>query len=174
MLIHPNTIALTTVLLCTAFLFSPVMAQELQITRSISPQSPESGDIVTVTIDLPPSFFGGVIENIPEGFSYEGTDYPQDAIRQQGKYLIFAVTGEEKINYKLRMPDSGCGYLTGEWEDFKTSQKGKIEDTFLATPGIDISSCACTAQTPGFAVLQAFFAIFATLFAINIRKVTDR
>lgn len=169
MRIHPKKIVLLILLLCIAFIITPAMAQELQIIRSISPQSPGSGDIVTVTIDLPPSFFGGVIEKIPEGFSFVNTDYPSDALKQRDQSLIFALTGEDKIIYTLQVPDSGCGYLSGEWEEFGTGQKGAISRTFLATPGIDASSCSCTAQTPGFAFLQAVFAAFAAVCTIKFR-----
>lgn len=159
MVFYRRTIALISCFTCLIILMCPVTADGQQITRVVSPESPAAGELVTVTLNMPPSFFGGVIEIIPEGFTFEGTSHPSDAVKKAGQTVIFAVTGEDEINYTIRMPDSGCGYLNGNWENLGEKTSGTIPTTLLSTPGADTSKCTGVKQSPGFVLYTAIFAV---------------
>lgn len=147
--------------ICIAVFCIPAGAANEQIARSVSPGSPAAGSIVTVTMVLPPSFFGGIIETLPDGFTYIDTTHPEDATRKEGQIVIFAITGEDEITYTVKMPDNGCGYLNGKWENVGTGEKGTIPATLLSTPGADTSSCTGTQQSPGFGLFCALCALSA-------------
>ncbi len=164
------------ILLSIACLVSLVMfsclvtAAEPKIERAVYPQSQGSSDEVTVTITLPVSFFGGIIEEVPEGFTFTGTAHPLDGVKQDGQTIIFAVTGEDEIQYTIRMPETGCGYLNGYWEDVEAKTSGTIPATLLSTPGADLSSCTGKARSPGFGGLQAILSISAAALCIILLR----
>lgn len=149
--------------LCTLTLLCiPACAADTLIARTISPASPVQGETVTVTLSLPPAFFGGVIEQLPEGFMFGGTSHPQNGMRQSGRTVIFAVTDEEQITYTVRVPPAGCGTITGEWENIGSRRSGNIPATVIATAGTDPASCGTgTRQSPGFGLPAAAIACLA-------------
>jgi hypothetical protein len=159
MVFYRRTITLIACSICLFIILCPVTADGQQIMRVFSPESPAAGEVVTVTLTMPPSFFGGVIETIPEGFIFEGTSHPSDAVKKVGQTVIFAATGEDEIKYTIRMPDSGCGYLNGNWENLGEKTSGTIPSTLLSTPGADTSKCTGVKQSPGFALYTAIFAV---------------
>jgi len=155
---HPVATLVISVV-CLALLCSPVTGASQQITRTIPSHPAGAGELVTVTLTVPPSFFGAIVETLPEGFSFEGTSHPDDAVKQAGQTVIFALTGEEAITYTVRMPDAGCGYLNGQWGDFGAKTSGTIPATLLATPSADLSSCAGVQQSSGFGIMAALLAV---------------
>jgi len=146
-------------IVCLALLCSPVTAAGQQITRTVPPNSLGAGELMTVTLNVPPSYFGAIVETLPDGFSFAGTSHPDDAVQQVGRTVIFAVTGEEVITYTVRMPDTGCGYLNGQWEDLGAKTSGTIAATLLSTPDADLSSCTGAKQSPGFSIMAALLAV---------------
>ncbi|WP_157202304.1 hypothetical protein [Methanoplanus limicola] len=149
---------------------APALAGGMQVTRDIQPETPQGGETVTMTVSLPPSYYGGIIEKIPEGFDYAGSEHPADAVKTDGQNVIFAVTGEEEIVYSIKMPEDGCGYLYGEWEDFSSGLKGSTEETLLTTPGADTSDLKSNQKSPGFASFQVLAALSALACIYVIRR----
>ncbi|OPY37800.1 MAG: hypothetical protein A4E35_01082 [Methanoregula sp. PtaU1.Bin051] len=143
---------LITCVVLVAMLGSPVNAADQQIMRTILPVSTGPEESVTVTLTIPPSFFGGVIETLPEGFTFSGTSHAADAVKRDGQTVIFAMTGEREIKYTILMPSAGCGYINGRWEDVGAKTSGTIPATLLVTPGADTSSCTGAQKSPGFGI----------------------
>lgn len=146
-----------------------VTAADTSIQRTFDPVSPQPGQAVNVTITLPPSFFGGVVETIPEGFTYEGSPHVADGTRQSGQNVIFAVTGEESLSYTLRAPAEGCGVFRGTWENVGTNTIGEIPAEVIAVAGSDPSKCSTAQPSPGFSSLAALGA--CALIGLAIWKV---
>jgi hypothetical protein len=139
--------------------------------RTISPELPVPGEPVNITVMLPTDFFGGVIEELPDGFIFTGTSHPEDGVKQVDHMIIFAITGEEEIMYTIQMPASGCGIITGEWEDIRTGISGDIHETVLAPAGTDPASCReCVHQSPGFDITVIICACIAAALAISLRR----
>lgn len=136
-------------------LSGPAIAADIIIPRSFDPASPQPGQSVNVTITLPPSFFGGIVEIIPDGFTYEGTSHAADGTRQSGQNVIFAVTGEGRITYSIRAPAEGCGVFRGTWENAGTKTRGDIPAEVIAVAGSDPSHCSAAQPSPGFSSLAA-------------------
>lgn len=135
-------------------LFStPATAGESPVTRSFYPDSPEPGGLVTVTLSLPPAFFGGIVERLPAGFSFVETSHPMDGVVRNGQTVIFAITGEDVVQYSMRVPSSGCGAIQGTWEDLGGKNGGEIPPTGIAVAGTDPSSCARPPHASGLNVL---------------------
>jgi hypothetical protein len=150
-LIYSFTRGICCFILCGALLLcTPVMAADAGIVRSVEPALSETGGMVNITVTLPPSFFGAIREQLPEGYTYAGTSHPGDGVRQSGQSLIFAVTGEDTVRYSITAPQSGCGVIRGTWENVGTKTRGEIPATVLAVTGSDPSHCSTAPHTPGF------------------------
>lgn len=139
-------------ILTVVFLLIPctAIAADTSFQRTLDPVSPQPGQTVNVSISLPPSFFGGVVETIPEGFTYEGSSHMAGGTRQSGQTVIFAVTGEDSVTYTIRAPASGCGIIRGKWDDVGTGTKGQIPADVIAVAGSDPSKCSTVPHSPGF------------------------
>lgn len=155
----PRCIAAGIALILLAALIIPVNAAGMAPQRTIAPAQPQPGGIANITITLPSGYFGGIIETLPEGFTFEGTSHPQDGVTQSGRMVIFAVTGEDSVSYAIRAPASGCGVIAGKWEDLGTGVKGEIPVEIITVAGSDSSHCSTVPHTPGFSWLVALAAV---------------
>lgn len=70
---------------------------------------------------------GGIIETLPEGFSYLGSSLPETQVKLEGQKLIFALLEDKKISYKLKAPASGTGFFSGKWEAVLSEEKGEVQ-----------------------------------------------
>jgi len=140
---------------CILLLFTPVIAADPGIERTLTPVSPNPGELVNVTILVPPAFFGGIIEQLPDGFTFGSTSHPQAGVQQSGNTIIFAVTGENIIRYTIRAPVSGCGEITGRWENVGTKATGTVPSTVISVAGTDPSRCSPSQHSPGFDMITA-------------------
>ena len=102
---------------------------------------PETDVLVTIAA----SGYGasGIIEeNIPEGFSYVGTDLPGGAVEVSGQAVSFIVLGEESINYTVTAPaETGSYAFSGTLKDINKTKVDIAGDTDLlvGNPGIVIT-----------------------------------
>jgi hypothetical protein len=159
----------TFMLQCTPALAADNMGEGIM--RTISPEFPVPGEQVDITISLPPGFFGGVIEELPDGFIFMGTSHPEEGTKQIGRTIIFAVTGEEEITYTVQMPLTGCGIITGEWEDIGTGISGDLPETVLAPEGTDPASYRKSVQqSPGFGITVLIYACLAAALPVCLRR----
>ncbi|MEN6609791.1 MAG: hypothetical protein ABFC24_03035 [Methanoregulaceae archaeon] len=150
----PRRIRILCIALCGILLLClPGNATDTGIVRSYSPQTPQPGELITVTLTLPPSFYGGIVEILPGEFAFANSSNTSDGARQSGQNVIFAVTGEEKITYTIIAPAEGCGVIRGTWENIETRKSGEIASTVIAVEGSDPSQCNTSRQSPGFSAL---------------------
>jgi hypothetical protein len=147
------------------------MAADTEIARSFSPETPMPGELVTVSLSAPPSFFGGIVEQLPEGFTFVETSHPQDGVKQYGQMVIFAITGEEMVQYTVRSPASGCGVIQGRWENIGTKASGDTPASVVAVAGTDPSHCTVPQHTPGFGAITAATACSGAAIIILTRTV---
>ena len=112
-----------------AVLVSPVMAEEAEVVRSFSTTSPSPGDEFTVTLSISGIQIGGIVETIPDGFTFpeHPSDYHHYEVSGQG--IAFAVMDETtEIKYKVEAPSSDIGAFSGFWEDFLNKINGTVQD----------------------------------------------
>lgn len=164
---YPSVILCGLLVLC-----SSVMAADTGIVRSIDPELAGPGGMVNITLTLPPSFFGGISEQLPEGYTFKGTSHPKDGVKQTGQSIVFAVTGEETVRYTVIAPQSGCGVIRGKWENVGTKVTGTIPATVIAVKGTDPSRCSTAPHTPGFSGPAALAA--CTLIGLAVFWKVDR
>ena len=158
---------------CTILLFLiPAGAAGDSFTRSISPITPEPGEIVSVTLIPPSGFFGGIIEELPEGISYAGSSHPTEGVRQHDQTIIFAITGEERVIYSVNVAPGRCGVITGKYENIKTKESGIMPQTVVAPIGSDPFSCSKTAAQSSLWEMTALAGICIT--AVLVRRSTEK
>ncbi|MBN1432705.1 MAG: hypothetical protein JW931_08015 [Methanomicrobiaceae archaeon] len=159
-----------TITLISLIFICPVAASGDQVTRSVTPELPGPGEVVDVVITLPDGFFGAVVEELPEGFQYAGSQHPSGGIKFSEQTLVFAVTGEKEIKYSIRIPGEGCGWLKGTWENLGDSSEGDITAVLISTPGADPESCGSSNKSPGFGALIAISGCFAGMLVLIHRR----
>lgn len=108
---------------------SPVVADGAEIVRDASTTEPGSDSEFTITLKISGTDVAGIVEYIPEGFTYVGSEHPEDQVSQSGQNIIFSVIGETEINYQVMAPSSGEGLFTGVWYDPMGEVEGAIADT---------------------------------------------
>ena len=108
---------------------SPVFAEGIEVVRDTSTTEPIPDSEFTVTLKISGTDVAGIVEYIPEGFTYVGSEHPEDQVSQYGQNIIFSVIGETDISYQVRAPSSGKGSFTGVWYDPIDEMEGTIVDT---------------------------------------------
>ena len=89
----------------------PVDATSHSAVRSFSaPWIPPSGRLeVTIAVsDYGP--FGQVVETLPSGFSYEGSDLSDSAVAVEGQTVAFTLLGDERFTYTVAAPSAEGSY----------------------------------------------------------------
>lgn len=131
---YKKTKALIAVLLAITVLSTlaaPAMADEVSITRGFSTDSPPPNTELDVILTISGLQIGGIVETIPDGFTYVDTMHPLDQVNVSGQRIAFAVINETSIEYQVRAPASGRGTFTGIWEDLLNETNGTIADTSI-------------------------------------------
>lgn len=134
-------------LFCLALLLMviPVAACGTPVTRSLSTAEPGAGEIFIVSLSIEGITLGGVVETLPDGYTFAGTEHPDDRVLVRGQKIAFAVMNDTSITYSVKAPASGSGDITGEWEDFIAESHGQVAASHVAVDGI---------EAPGWATLQ--------------------
>ena len=127
-------------LFCLIFLLMvvPVAACGTPVIRSLSTAEPGAGEVFTVSLAVEGMTLGGVVETLPDGYTFAGTDHPGDRVLVRGQRVAFAVTNETSITYSVQAPASGSGDITGTWEDFIAESHGETPASHVAVDGIDV------------------------------------
>ncbi len=121
----------------------PAWAGGITVSRDIDPSSVPAGGEVLVTLSIDGMDAGGIVETIPEGFSFVETSFPADRYHISGQKLIFAVIGESEITYRVRAETADSRVFTGTWNDAVNKEEGTIPPTGInggsgaALAGID-------------------------------------
>ncbi len=122
-----SLLTLIFILLCTAPLTFPALAEESSVTRSFSTENPAPDEEFDVTLTISGLRAAGIVESIPEGFTYIETEYPGDGrVDVSGKDLVFSVLDDGKIVYRIKAPASGSGTFKGRWNDILNQKEGTI------------------------------------------------
>ncbi|WP_255335711.1 hypothetical protein [Methanosarcina sp. KYL-1] len=109
-------------------LTSPAAAEDSSITRSFSKENPAPNEEFEVILTISGLRAAGIVESIPEGFTYVSTSYPADGrVSVSGQNLVFSVLDDRKIVYRVKAPVSGSGNFEGQWNDILNQKKGTIQ-----------------------------------------------
>ncbi len=135
-------------LLCLLLLLMmiPVAACSAPVTRNLSTGEPGAGEVFTVTLSVEGMPRGGLVETLPAGYTFAGTDHPGDRVLVRGQKVAFALTDETTITYSVQAPVSGSGDITGTWEDFVAESHGEIPASRVAVDGIDVPGTTAPAE----------------------------
>ncbi|WP_332448990.1 hypothetical protein [Methanoculleus sp.] len=126
-------------LFCIALLLMivPVAVSGASVARTLSTTEPGAGEVFEVSLSLEGMALGGVVETLPAGYAFAGTDHPDDRVLVRGQQAGFAVMNETRITYSVRAPATGSGDLTGTWEDFLGESDGAVAASHVAVDGIE-------------------------------------
>jgi len=113
----------------TVFCVVPAWAGDVTVSRKVDQSSVPVGGEVLVTLSINGMSAGGIVETIPEGFSFLETSCPVDNYRISGQKLTFAVIGEPEITYRVRAETAGSRTFTGTWNDAVDKEEGTIAPT---------------------------------------------
>lgn len=129
------------VLLATAALLAgtatAVTHTEVESVTRYAPSgpAPDAEFDVTLRISSELPLVVGIVETIPEGFSFVSTTHPAGNYSVSGQKVAFAVIDEKEIKYKVIAPPSGEGTFTGTWIDMLSEKKESIADTTVIVGG---------------------------------------
>ncbi len=151
--IKGGVLLLVAMCLFVGALATPVMAEEISVTRSFSTISPSPNSEFDVMLTISDLNIGGIVETLPERFSYVSTTHPSDQVRISGQKIAFAVINETEITYKVKASSSGEGTFTGKWVDLLVLspelEEGKERWETIADGMVIVEAAATpTAATP--------------------------
>ncbi|PKL62336.1 MAG: hypothetical protein CVV31_06505 [Methanomicrobiales archaeon HGW-Methanomicrobiales-2] len=144
----------------------PVAASGAPVIRSLSTAEPGAGEVFDVSLSIEGVALGGVVETLPAGYAFAGTDHPDDRVLVRGQQVAFAVMNDTRITYSVRAPAAGSGDITGQWEDFLGESDGQVGAAHVAVDGIETATESRGDNPPAqeaaspFAALAAVAALF--------------
>ena len=126
-----RTVLLFAMLFVTSVLILSTAAGAATSTRSL-PDSVNVGDFFTVSITVADyGTFGGIVETIPNGFTYDGSTLGESQVIEDGNSVRFILYGEENFEYTVTAPSTEGTYtFNGIVKD---------EDLYESTVGGDTS-----------------------------------
>ena len=120
----------------------PVDATGHSATRSFSATSVIAGGTVEVTIEVADlGGFGGVVETLPDGFSYVSTTLADEPVID-GQDVTFALLDEDSFTYTVRAPDAlGAHTFHGVVKDnaLDSNEVGGDSDVMVMASGLEAS-----------------------------------
>ncbi|WP_292490274.1 hypothetical protein [Methanoculleus sp. 10] len=154
-------------LLCIALLLMvvPAAASGTPVTRALSTAEPGAGETFTVSLSIEGMALGGVVETLPAGYAFAGTDLPDDRVLVREQKIAFAVMNDTRITYSVRAPASGSGEITGRWEDFIGGTDGAVPASHVAVDGIETAAASGGAD-PAVREAGSPFAVLAAVAGI--------
>ena len=148
-------------------LAAPVVAEE-KVTRSVSTTNPAPNEDFNVTLMIVFQI-GGIVETIPEGFTFVSTTHPPEQYNVSGQNIRFVVINEPEIKYSVKAPSSGSGTFKGLWEDVLNEIKGTLADTNVAVKsacGEGSRSAVIHSGMPWFIIITAI--VVAAIVVIGV------
>ncbi|WP_406657664.1 hypothetical protein V7O62_03655 [Methanolobus sp. ZRKC2] len=136
-------------LIIAILLSSTAIAEEIQVIRTLSTTNPTESSEFIVTLSVSGTDVIGIVENIPEGFSYTSTDHPETQTNQSQQQIIFSLVEETQIVYRVEAPSSGSGKFTGIWYDPLAKTEGAIEDTTVNVKSKSSSTSSSKGSSSG-------------------------
>ncbi len=139
-----SLLSLIFIILFIASFTVPALAEESDVTRSFSTEKPAPNEEFDVTLTISGLRAAGIVENIPDGFTYIETEFPGDGrVDVSGQNLVFSVLDDGKIVYRVKAPASGSGTFEGRWNDILNQEEGTIQASEVS---VDPDSKAAKAQ----------------------------
>ncbi len=159
------------------FAIAPIVTAEAPAaTRTLSTTSPVPDSTFEVMLDLSGFQIGGVVETIPEGFTFSSTTHPSNRTYRSGQKVVFVVINETSLKYDVRAPSEGRGTLSGTWYDALNGTTGDIERTDVSvriaetpTPSPlskQKQTPAPSPPTPGYKAVFALTGLFTVAYMI--------
>ncbi len=144
-------------------------AMGAEVTRIISTANPAPGSTFDVTLRITGLQIGGIVERIPDGFTFVSTTHPRNQTEISGQNVIFAVLNETLITYRVRAPaGGGSGIFRGEWYDALNITRGDIESkrvNVVATPSPPSPAAGSTpVPTPGFYLIACIVGLIIAVY----------
>ena len=99
----------------------------IAVTRTLSTNTPAPGSTFHVFINISGLRVGGIVETIPEGFTFVSTTHPSNQTYVSGQKVVFVVLNETSIRYEVRAPSQGSGTFSGTWYDALSEKEGDIK-----------------------------------------------
>ncbi len=153
-----------------------VTAEAPAATRTLSTANPVPDSTFEVMLDISGFQIGGVVETIPEGFTFSRTTHPSNRTYRSGQKVVFVVINETSLKYDVRAPSEGRGTLMGTWYDALNGTTGDIERTDVSvriaetpTPSsrpAPTPTPAPSPSTPGFKAVFALTGLFTVVYLI--------
>ena len=109
-------------------------------TRSLSSSSVAPGAEITVTINASNyGQFGGIIETLPDGFTFVSSDLPSSQVNASGSPIRFTLYGESSFTYTVTASDTAGQYtFSGVLRDDTGSRiDHQIPDTNITVEAAD-------------------------------------
>ncbi len=144
----------------------PAAATGTPVARTLSTAEPGAGEVFTVSLSLEGVALGAVVETLPVGYTFAGTDHPEDRVLVRGQQAGFAVMNETRITYSVRAPATGSGDITGTWEDFLAGSEGAVAPSHVAVDGIE--TVTANAGADSLPAAQEAASPFAVLAAVAV------
>ncbi len=137
-------------------------------TRTLSTANPVPDSTFEVMLDLSGFQIGGVVETIPDGFTFSSTTHPSNRTYRSGQKVVFVVINETSLKYDVRAPSEGGGTFTGTWYDALNGTTGDIERTDVSvriaeTPTPSPSQTQKQTPSPSTPGYKAVFALTGLL-----------
>ena len=90
---------------------------------------------------------GQVMETLPEGFSYEGSDLSEAAVAAEGQTVAFTLLGDERFTYRVAAPSAEGSYsLSGVLLDANKAEQAVGGDSSIRA-GVEPTPTPAPAQT---------------------------
>ena len=136
-------------------LLLPGIVTGVTVTRTFT----GDGNTGMVTLTFQDFNTGGVIERLPPGVTYLGSNLPDERVLYSGNDLIFAVIQDAEIQYRIAIPDSRPPSISGQWEDIAQNQKGQVSSASTQGSG----NTEATAHTTGIGIEIVIFGLLGAV-----------
>jgi len=161
-----------------------VKATDTAVTRALSTTYPIQGSTVDVSLNIKDIQIGGIVETIPDGFSFVSTTHPANQTYVSGQKVVFAVVNETTIKYAVRAPseaEKGIGTRTfsGMWYDALNEAEGDIGSDIIAVriksslatpPPTPTPTATPTPSIPGFEAIFTLAGLLAVAYPLLFMK----
>ena len=112
---------------------TPAEATSHSAVRSFSAPWALPGGALEVTITAAGyGGFGQVVETLPSGFSYEGSDLSEAAVAVEGQIIAFTLLGDERFTYTVSAPSAvGIYSFSGILRDVNKAEEAVEGDSSI-------------------------------------------
>jgi len=151
-------------------------ARAADTTRTLSTTNPAPSSTFDVMLNLTGFQIGGVVETIPDGFTFIRTTHLSNRTYMSGQKVVFVVINKTSLKYNVRAPSEGSGTFSGTWYDALNGTTGDIERTDVSvriaetpTPSPlpkQKQTPAPSPSTPGYKAVFALTGLFTVAYMI--------